>query len=305
MDIPQSLYEILLAIVNIYSSEKRPVTSVEIAEYVGKSDGTVRNVISALKAMGLVEAKTGPGGGYVPTVKGVEIARGNVAFEKLWEPIRLIVNGRPTQLYVLELDFMGLGGPLSPKVVLKVVGSMHQVTRGSRVVVGPTQATRVIVRGEVVEVNSSRREILVNVESMVAVPRLKARELMTGNVLSVSPEESLRKVAEIILEKNIRALPVVDGSGRLVGIISAQHIAKAFLRGELTASVSEYMDRDVPTVTLEEDILDIMRLMDNRNVGRVVVVDEQGSPAGIITRTDILKTMTRMYDFSAPSRETP
>jgi predicted transcriptional regulator len=305
MDIPQSLYEILLAIVNIYSSEKRPVTSVEIAEYVGKSDGTVRNVISALKAMGLVEAKTGPGGGYVPTVKGVEIARGNVAFDKLWEPIRLIVNGRPTQLYVLELDFMGLGGPLSPKVVLKVVGSMHQVTRGSRVVVGPTQATRVIVRGEVVEVNSSRREILVNVESMVALPRLKARELMTGNVLSVSPDESLRKVAEIILEKNIRALPVVDGSGRLVGIISAQHIAKAFLRSELTASVCEYMDRDVPTVTLEEDILDIMRLMDNRNVGRVVVVDEQGSPAGIITRTDILKTMTRMYDFSAPSRETP
>ena len=305
MDIPQSLYEILLAIVNIYSSEKRPVTSVEIAEYVGKSDGTVRNVISALKAMGLVEAKTGPGGGYVPTVKGVGIARGNVALDKLWEPIRLIVNGRPTQLYVLELDFMGLGGLFSPKVVLKVVGNMNQVTRGSRVVVGPTQATRVIVRGEVAEVNSSRREILVNVESMVAVPRLKARELMTGNVLSVSPGESLRKVAEIILEKNIRALPVVDGSGRLVGIISTQHIAKAFLRGDLTASVSEYMDRNVPTVPLEEDILDIMRLMDNRNVGRVVVVDEQGSPAGIITRTDILKAMTRMYDFFALSRETP
>lgn len=67
MDIPQSLYEILLAIVNIYSSEKRPVTSVEIAEYVGKSDGTVRNVISALKAMGLVEAKTGPGFAIIAT----------------------------------------------------------------------------------------------------------------------------------------------------------------------------------------------------------------------------------------------
>ena len=61
---------------------------------MGKSDGTVRNVISALKAMCLVEAKTGPGGGYVPTVKGVEIARGNVALEKLWEPIRLVVDGR-------------------------------------------------------------------------------------------------------------------------------------------------------------------------------------------------------------------
>lgn len=41
-----------------------------------------------------------------------------------------------------------------------------------------------------------------------------------------------------------------------------------------------------------------MRVMEERNVGRVVVVDEQGRPAGIVTRTDVLRMFTRLYsDF--------
>uniref|UniRef100_A0A7C1T1Q3 CBS domain-containing protein n=1 Tax=Thermofilum pendens TaxID=2269 RepID=A0A7C1T1Q3_THEPE len=91
---------------------------------------------------------------------------------------------------------------------------------------------------------------------------------------------------------------MVDDSGRLVGIVSSQHIAEAFLEGDLDAAVEDYMDHSVLTVSPEEDILEIMRVMEERNVGRVVVVDEGGRPAGIITRTDILRTFTRIY--SAP-----
>lgn len=298
MDIPQSLYEILLALVNLYTSLKRPVTSVEIAEYVGKSDGTIRNVISALKAMGLVEAKTGPGGGYVPTVKGLEVARGPVGLDRLWEPLRLFVDGRVSQVYVLELDLLGLGSPLGPRVILRTAGNLSQLSRGSKVVIGPTRATRIIVFGEVLEVHPSRKEVLVGVESLVAVPRVRAREIMTGSVVSIGPREPLRKAAQALLERGIRALPVVEEDGRLVGIISSQHIAQAFLDGNLDAAVEDYMDRSVLTVSLEEDVLEIMRVMEERNVGRVVVVDEQGRPAGIVTRTDVLRMFTRLYsDF--------
>jgi len=80
--------------------------------------------------------------------------------------------------------------------------------------------------------------------------------------------------------------------------VSSQHIAEAFLEGDLDAAVEDYMDHSVLTVSPEEDILEIMRVMEERNVGRVVVVDEGGRPAGIITRTDILRTFTRIY--SAP-----
>jgi len=52
---------------------------------------------------------------------------------------------------------------------------------------------------------------------------------------------------------------VVDDSGRLVGIVSSQHIAEAFLKGNLDAAVEGYMDQSVLTVSPEEDILEIMR----------------------------------------------
>jgi len=70
---------------------------------------------------------------------------------------------------------------------------------------GTTRATRIIVFGEVLEVHPSRREVLVGVESMVAVPRLKAREIMTRDVMCVGPREPLRRAAKEILERGIRA----------------------------------------------------------------------------------------------------
>lgn len=297
MDIPRNLFEILVAVVNAYEATGRPVTSSEIAEAVGKSDGTVRNVISALKAMGLVEAKTGPGGGYVPTVKGVEAVKGSLALDKLWEPQRLVVDGRVSRLYVVELDLLALSGP-GAKAVLKVAGSMHQVRRGSQVILGPTGGTRLIIHGRVQDVNPARRELLVEVDSMVAVPRLRARDVMTPRPERATRGMSMREVARLIVSRNIRALPVVDEEGVLEGLVSAQHVSKAYADGRLDARVEDYMDRDVTTVEPDEDILRIMRTMVERNAGRVVVVDQSGRPQGIITRTDILMALTRLYEVA-------
>jgi len=294
MALSPSLYELLVAIVQLYEANKRPVTSSEIAERLNKSDGTVRNSVTALKALGLVEARTGPNGGYVPTVKGLECARSPQALERLWEPLQLVVDDAPSRVYAVELDLVGLTDPTGVKAVLRIAGSLHNLREGVRVRVGPTSWSRILVTGRVRSVDYRRREVLVSVDSLVAVPRITASEVMTPSPIVAREDDELRAVAEVLLAKGIRALPVVNSEGRLCGIVTASNVAEAYLARDFNARVKDYMERSVPTIRPDADILDIMRILASKKTGRAVVVGENAEPKGIVTRTDVLNKLARL-----------
>ena len=301
MDLSKSYAEILQALVSLYRSLGRPVRSREIAEYVGKSEGTIRNSMSALKALGLIEAKTGPSGGYVPTVKGVELLDSYAFGERLWEPLRLYVNGRETGVMVVDLELMNIISPVETKALLVVAGSGYRgIREGDRVCIGPTPFTRLIVGGRVAMVDVRRRQVLVDVDSLIAIPKLRAAEIMSRDLVVARLGDSLLEVAEKLLERNIRAMPVVDDRGVLVGLVNSNHVARAFLEGRVDARVEDFFERNVVVAGEGADILDLMRSMASRRTGRVVIVDGAGRPIGIVTRTDILVRLTRLYETTSP-----
>ncbi|RLE61247.1 MAG: histidine kinase [Thermoprotei archaeon] len=297
MDLTKSHIEILQALVNLYRSKKRPITSMEIAEYLEKSDGTIRNSMPALKALGLIEAKTGPSGGYIPTVKGMEVLEYFTFGERLWEPLKLFLNGRESKVLVVNLELMNITSPIGTKAVLEVAGRGYTDIRvGDRVCIGPTPFTRLIVGGTVTRVDVKRRQILVDVDSLIAIPRLKASEIMSTNLVKANTKETLRDVAELLLSNNIRALPVVDDNGVLVGLVTSNHVARAFIENDVDATVSDYVDRNVVVASKDADILDLMKTMASHRVGRIIIVDDSNRPIGIVTRTDILVKLTRLYE---------
>ncbi|MEZ0345284.1 MAG: CBS domain-containing protein [Infirmifilum sp.] len=291
MAMPESLYELLVTIVQLYESSRRPVTSTQIAEHLGKSDGTVRNTISALKAMGLVEARTGPNGGYIPTVKGLESVKSPQLMERFWEPIPVVINGMLSKIYALELDLVGITDPTGVKAVLRVAGSMHQLRENTNIRLGPTPRTRLVIAGKTTNVDFKRREVLLSVESLVAIPRITAVEVMTPNPLVVSEDEPLSSVAELLIAQGIRALPVVDSQGKLRGLVTASHVAEAYASGDYSARVGKYMDKEFVSIKPETDILDIMRILARKSTGRAIVVDAEDKPLGIVTRTDVLNKL--------------
>lgn len=68
-----------------------------------------------------------------------------------------------------------------------------------------------------------------NIEkSLVKVKRLKARNLMSKNVISISPDDNVLKACSLFLIHNIRRLPVLE-NGKLVGIVTTNNIYKNFL----------------------------------------------------------------------------
>ncbi len=146
---------------------------------------------------------------------------------------------------------------------------------------------------------------------------MRARDIMTREVLVAKPDDSVEKVARILLENKISGIPVIDAERKVLGIISEKDlIIKAgelkipfyitlfdsiiFLENTMrfnndlkkyTASrVKDAMTTKVIAVDEDELVSNIVKLMQDKKVNRVPVL-RHGKLVGIITRNDILKAM--------------
>ncbi|ADN50024.1 CBS domain-containing protein [Vulcanisaeta distributa] len=291
--LPSTYASILNALVELYMASKKPVKSRDIAEKLGINEGTVRNSMVALRAMGYIESKTGPYGGYVPTQKALEYVKmpTNTVFALDIAPIT--INKLPTNLYVTGIELLDVINPFSNRALVRVIGDMKNIRIGDNVRIGPTANSRVIIEGVITEKNEGLRELVVAINKLIAIPKVKVEALMSKNVITIRHDSPLKEAAKVFAERKIRALPVIDDEGRIVGLITTSEIAKAYYEGNLNVRVEDYARRDVPTIDKEADIYDAMRLMTVNKIGRLIVVSG-GKPVGIITRTDILQYLASL-----------
>ena len=145
---------------------------------------------------------------------------------------------------------------------------------------------------------------------------MEARQVMTSPILTISPGASLRQAIEMMLERRVSGLPVVNEIGQLVGMISEgdllhrselgteKHRSKwlDFLVGPGRSAsdyvqshsrrVADVMTTDVVTVRETTPLEDVVRLMEKRRIKRVPVVRD-GGISGIITRSDLLRAFIK------------
>lgn len=137
------------------------------------------------------------------------------------------------------------------------------------------------------------------------------RDVMTKNVISITKYESIMQVANILTEKNISGLPVVDKESKVIGIITQadilsmvgvgrEHTFKDLLKYMLGEKLPERRVGDLvgdimtsPALTIRPDanVADAVRIMDDKRIRRLTVVSEKGELLGIVTRADILKAV--------------
>jgi CBS domain-containing protein len=94
-----------------------------------------------------------------------------------------------------------------------------------------------------------------------------------------------------IINSGQRAAPIVDEKGNLVGIVTDYDIIKRAGRSELLKDikVSKIMTKSPVTIDKDESIGKARSLMRKYNIGRLIVLDKEGNPTGIITEDDILR----------------
>ncbi len=131
-------------------------------------------------------------------------------------------------------------------------------------------------------------------------------QVMTSNPVTVAPGDPIRRAVDRMIECKCRRLPVLDG-GRLVGIISNTDLQRAtnspFVLRERWYDdfvldhilVSACMTRDPITVTLRTQIVDASKLMRDRKIGGLPVV-EGDRLVGIITETDLLNFLIKKLE---------
>jgi CBS domain-containing protein len=121
-----------------------------------------------------------------------------------------------------------------------------------------------------------------------AISRKRCREIMTKNVRTATRDISLREVAAIMRDGDMGAVPVVD-KGKLIGIVTDRDIVvRCISEGrEADTAINDAMTAELFTVGPDDFVFEAIRLMGDKQVRRVPVVDENGNLAGIIAMADI------------------
>jgi CBS domain-containing protein len=111
---------------------------------------------------------------------------------------------------------------------------------------------------------------------------------MTRNVKTATSEMTLRDVAEIMRDGDMGAVPVVDGS-KLVGIVTDRDIVvRAIATGSRPETpVSDVMTKELFSVKPDDFVFEAIRLMGDKQVRRLPVIDPNGELKGIIAMADV------------------
>jgi CBS domain-containing protein/PII-like signaling protein len=145
---------------------------------------------------------------------------------------------------------------------------------------------------------SGREKVSAILEGLA--PR-QAQEVMTQPAVTIEQDKLVADAVNLMLKKQVKRLPVVDASGRLVGILSRLDVFhtilrecpdwQAFQKQEIAVHlrfVSDIMRRDTATVSPDTPVADVIRHIDCNDIQRVCVVDRHGLFLGLISDRDLL-----------------
>lgn len=150
---------------------------------------------------------------------------------------------------------------------------------------------------------------------------LKAKDIMTTEPVCVSPSTTIRELARTFEEHEVSGAPVIDQAGRVIGVVSKTDLIRRCSEGtndippaylfevlsdqgeedetsevlpEPLICVEDFMTEDPLVVSTEASTSLIARMMFDRRIHRVIVVDEDRFPVGIITTLDLLGVFNRL-----------
>jgi CBS domain-containing protein len=148
-------------------------------------------------------------------------------------------------------------------------------------------------------------------ESLVKLRRASVRELMSRNVICVRPELSVDAVVALFVETALKAVPVVDEHGQVLGMLEERDVQQAIhaersAGAEAPSRCAGDLMMPVPfTIREQLSAFQAAGLLVYEAVGRVPVVSGEGQVVGILSASDLLYWLARAdgYVLPTPSRD--
>ena len=121
---------------------------------------------------------------------------------------------------------------------------------------------------------------------------MNVEDVMSRNPCCCSADASLEEVARKMVDHDCGEIPVIDSGGRPVGVLTDRDICcRTIAQGKnpLGMKASDIMTTPVATVTPQTSMADCCKVMEDRQIRRVVVVDDAGRCCGIVAQADIAR----------------
>lgn len=124
---------------------------------------------------------------------------------------------------------------------------------------------------------------------------ITASDLMNPEVLTVPDTLTVRELARFLVDNDITGAPVIDGEGRMIGVVSVVDVAEAVAGGESAfgvvhaeeVRVADLLHPGVYTVAEEAGVAEIAKLLLEKHIHRLVVIRDE-RPVGVVSTSDLL-----------------
>ncbi|MCE5257591.1 MAG: CBS domain-containing protein [Chloroflexi bacterium] len=134
------------------------------------------------------------------------------------------------------------------------------------------------------------------------VYELTINEVMTREVVTISPWASMRDLKNLLRDHRISGVPVVENE-RLVGIISIENLIQALEERNIDSPVKEHMTTSVHSLHPDDPLVKAVNFFALFGYGRFPVVQADNCLVGIITKGDILRATLRQMEVAWQSEE--
>lgn len=294
--------EILQTLINLYqNSDGKSIKGEDIAEVMHRNPGTIRNQMQALRSLSLVKGVPGPRGGYKPTIEAYHTLNVSVSNESLEVPIyknQKLVEG----VSVAKIEFTSVPHPGECEAAIKLLGSIKELDIGDTVRVGPTPVNNMGIIGTIVGRDDMDNLILIDITTIRSIPKNTVYEIASLDLISLKPGDSIKDAARLFSSNEIDGAPVVT-EGVAIGMVSLTDIVRALADGKEDLDVRDLMTKRLLFIEKDAKIAKAIYKMYKYNVSRLVVVADDHTPVGIVTRTDLIEQITNLKNFPLVSYE--
>ncbi len=159
------------------------------------------------------------------------------------------------------------------------------------------------------------KEIRERVKEYLPGMEVLAKNIMSKEVIAVTPETTVEEIGRLLASHRISGVPVIDADKRVIGVVSESDVIFREIRHEFTLverlgniilpelrregersgnTAGEIMTSPAITAEEETSLTELMEIIREKKIKRIVIVDKVGRLAGIVSRIDIVKAIERI-----------
>lgn len=164
IDLSSTQRKALLALTSRYRSEGSRIKAEAVAEDVDRAPETVRDVMRGLRDLSLVRTTEGPKGGYEPTARAYEVLGDREGDGS--DSVTLAYDYERLDVTVEEIALLGVNHPERCRARVRLQRLVKQFDEGDAVVFGPIPATNLVVAGEILAVDETNSELVLEIAQL-------------------------------------------------------------------------------------------------------------------------------------------